>query len=55
MKVQNKFITISQSFTGIAAAIEASGKAWAWSQNKNCEPQLPSIPTIVKNLRNRKV
>ena len=55
MEIGTKFIKIQQSNTGLVAAIEESGRAWAWNNSFDCQIKLNNKPTIVKALRNRPV
>lgn len=55
MEIGTKFSKLSQSTTGIVAAIDESGRSWAWTNNFDCQIKLNGKPTILKALRNRPV
>lgn len=55
MEIATNIIKIQQSNTGVVAAIEESGRAWAWTNSFDCQIKLNNKPTIVKALRNRPV
>lgn len=55
LEIETKFNKIQQSNTGIVAAIDESGRAWAWTNSFDCQIRLNNKPTIVKALRNRPV